>query len=157
MPLSQNEAEILHYLGKHKTATAGQVSRDLGLNRSAVRKALHGLAENKLATVDHGTFPASWSITDIGAAVLAAAATGQEPSRTVPRGASHVFRWTAGVWELQPLDAPEDAPPRLSAPSSADPAALTGFVWGQWGEQARLTRFEDAPGIPGYWVTRTDI
>ena len=74
MPLSPNEAEILRYLGKNKTATAGNVTRDLGINRSAVRKALHGLAENKLASVDRGTFPASWSITDIGAAVLAAAA-----------------------------------------------------------------------------------
>ncbi len=157
MPLSQNEAEILHYLGRHKTATAGNVSRDLRLNRSAVRKALHGLADNKLASVDRATFPASWSISDIGAAILAAAATGQEPSRTVPRGATHVLRWTAGVWELQPLDAPEDDAPRLPAPSSADPAVLTGFVWRQWGEEVALTRFEAEPGISGYWVTRTDI
>ena len=79
MPLPPNEAEILRYLGKqNKTATAGNVVRDLGINRSAVRKALHGLAENKLASVDRGTWPASWSITDIGAALLAAA-TEREP------------------------------------------------------------------------------
>jgi DNA-binding IclR family transcriptional regulator len=78
MPLPENEISVLRYLGKHKTATARNVSRHLGMNRSATRKALHGLADNKLASVDLGTFPASWSITDIGAALLAAA--GREPS-----------------------------------------------------------------------------
>jgi len=78
MPLPPNETAILRYLGK-QTATAGNVSRHLHLNRTAVRKALHGLADKKLASVDHGTWPPSWSITDIGAALLAAA-TEQGPS-----------------------------------------------------------------------------
>lgn len=72
MPLPPNEITVLRYLGK-QTATAGNVSRGLKMNRTAVRNALRGLADKKLASVDHGTFPASWSITDIGAAVVAAA------------------------------------------------------------------------------------
>ena len=80
MPLSQNEAKILHYLNDHKTATAGNVSRDLRLNRSAVRKALHGLADDRLVFVDRNTVPASWALTDVGAALVAAANFGREPS-----------------------------------------------------------------------------
>ena len=79
MPLSQNEAEILHYLGKHKTATAGNVSRDLKMNRSATRKALHGLADDRLVFVDRNTFPASWALTDVGSALVAAANFQREP------------------------------------------------------------------------------
>jgi predicted ArsR family transcriptional regulator len=75
MPLSSNESSILLYLAKHRTATAGNITRDLHLNRTAVRRALRGLADKKMASVDHATFPASWSITDMGAAVVAAAAT----------------------------------------------------------------------------------
>lgn len=157
MPLPPRQITVLRYLGDRKTATTGNVARELEVSRRTALADLKLLADSKMASVDRGTWPASWALTDIGAALVAAAATGQEPSRTVPRGASHVFRWTAGVWELQPLDAPEDDPPRLPAPSSADPAALTGFVWRQWGEEARLTRFDAEPGIPGYYVTRTDI
>ena len=76
MPLSENEAAILHYLGK-QTATAGNIRRDLKLGRTPARNALDGLADKKLASVDRSTWPPSWSVTDFGASVLAAA--GQEP------------------------------------------------------------------------------
>ena len=66
MPLPDIEAGILHYLGENKTATAGNVSRDLKMNRSATRKALHGLADSRLVSVDRGTWPASWALTDVG-------------------------------------------------------------------------------------------
>ena len=79
MPLSKPEAKILHYLGKHKTATAGNVSRDLKMNRSATRKALHGLADDRLVSVDRGTWPASWALTDVGSALVAAANFQREP------------------------------------------------------------------------------
>ena len=79
MSLPQNEAEILHYLNDHKTATAGNVSRDLKMNGSAVRKALHGLADDRLVFVDRNTFPASWALTDVGSALVAAANFQREP------------------------------------------------------------------------------
>jgi DNA-binding IclR family transcriptional regulator len=77
MPLPPNEVDVLHYLGKHKTATAGNIRRDLKIGRTPVRNALRGLADKKLVSPDHGTWPVSYYITDMGAAVLAAA--GQEP------------------------------------------------------------------------------
>ena len=73
MPLPPRQIAVLRYLGKAKTATARNVSRDLKINRTAVRNALRGLADKRLVSVDHGTFPASWSVTEIGGAVLAAA------------------------------------------------------------------------------------
>lgn len=76
MPLSSDEAAILHYLGKHK-ATAGNIRRDLKMGRTPVRNALDGLADKKLASADRSTWPPSWSITDFGATVLAAA--GRDP------------------------------------------------------------------------------
>lgn len=78
MPLPDNQIRVLRYLGKHGTATARNVSRDLDLNRTATRNALWGLAGNGLALVDRRTFPALWSLTDMGSAVLAAANFGRE-------------------------------------------------------------------------------
>lgn len=75
MPLFSNETAILRHLGKHK-ATAGNIRRDLKMGRTPVRNALDGLADKKLASVDRSTWPPSWSLTDIGAAVLDA-----EPER----------------------------------------------------------------------------
>jgi DNA-binding IclR family transcriptional regulator len=77
MPLSKHEADVLRYL-EHRTATAANIRRDLKLGRAPVRNALHELADKKYVSVDHSTLPASWSITDLGAAVLAAAPE-QEP------------------------------------------------------------------------------
>jgi DNA-binding IclR family transcriptional regulator len=73
MPLSEHETSILRYLGKHKTATAGNIRRDLKLGRTPARNALDGLADVGLVSADHGTWPVSYSITDMGGAVLAAA------------------------------------------------------------------------------------
>ena len=79
MPLPPRQIDVLRYLGKHKTATAGNVSRDLHLNRSATRKALLGLADDRLVFVDRNTFPASWALTDVGSALVAAANFQREP------------------------------------------------------------------------------
>lgn len=76
MPLPARQVRVLRYLGKHGTATVWNITRDLNLNRTAVQNALRLLAGNDLVSVDRGTFPASWSVTDFGAAVLAA-----EPER----------------------------------------------------------------------------
>jgi len=73
MPLSSHETAILRYLGKHKTATAANIRRDLKLGRTPVRNALRGLAGVGLVRADHGTWPVSYSVTDMGGAVLAAA------------------------------------------------------------------------------------
>ena len=72
MPLSSNETAILRYL-EHRTATAANIRRDLKLGRTPARNALQGLADRKLISADHGTWPVSYSITDMGAAILAAA------------------------------------------------------------------------------------
>jgi DNA-binding IclR family transcriptional regulator len=73
MPLPFRQIAVLRYLGDRKSATTGQVARELRLNRTAARNALRPLADNRLVSADHGTFPMSWSITDMGAAILAAA------------------------------------------------------------------------------------
>ena len=75
MPLPPRQISVLRYLNDHKAATVRNVSRDLGINRTAAQNALRLLADKGFASVDRGTFPATWSITDIGSAVVAAAAT----------------------------------------------------------------------------------
>ena len=74
MPLSSHETAILRYLGKHKTATTGHAARDLKMDRADTHGILKRLADNGLVSVDHGTLPPSWSITDNGRLFLAAAA-----------------------------------------------------------------------------------
>ena len=76
MPLPSRQVEILRYLGKNGTATAGNVARELGISRRPALAALKLLAGNRLVSVDHSTWPASWSLTEIGRAVLDA-----EPER----------------------------------------------------------------------------
>jgi DNA-binding MarR family transcriptional regulator len=73
MPLTVRQSLILRYLGTCKSATTGNVAKSLLMNRDDAQNALRGLTSRGLASVDHGTFPASYSITDIGSAVLAAA------------------------------------------------------------------------------------
>ena len=77
MPLSSHESAILRYLGKHRSATTRNITHDLRLSRRDARNALQELSGKGLVSKDPGTFPPSWVITEIGAAVLAAA--GQEP------------------------------------------------------------------------------
>jgi DNA-binding MarR family transcriptional regulator len=79
MPLSLRQATVLRYLGDRKSATARNVSRDLLTGRTAAQNALRDLAGKGLVSKDPATFPASWSVTDIGAALLAAAANEREP------------------------------------------------------------------------------
>ncbi len=76
MPLPTRQIQVLRYLGDRKSATVGNISRDLLMSRDAVKSALRSLASRGLATADYGTLPASWSVTDIGAAVLAAGTGG---------------------------------------------------------------------------------
>lgn len=77
MPLPSRQIDVLRYLGEHKTATAGNIRRDLGLSRHYARNALQGLADKGFVSKGSVTIPPSWVITEIGAAVLAAA--GQDP------------------------------------------------------------------------------
>lgn len=78
MPLPPRQIAVLRYLGDRKSATARNVTRDLRIPRTAVQNALRLLAGKGLASADHATFPASWSVTEFGSAVLAAAATERE-------------------------------------------------------------------------------
>jgi predicted transcriptional regulator len=73
MPLPLRQVEVLRYLSERKSATTRNVARDLLIGRTPAQNALRGLAGKGLVSKDHATFPASWSITDMGAAVLAAA------------------------------------------------------------------------------------
>lgn len=74
MPLPPRQITVLRYLGERKSATTGSVARELRMSRDNAKNALRGLESKGLASLDRATFPASWSITDIGAALLAAAA-----------------------------------------------------------------------------------
>jgi DNA-binding IclR family transcriptional regulator len=79
MPLPPRQIAVLRYLHDHKTAaTTRKVTRELRMSRDNARNALQGLAGKGLVTADHADFPVSWSITDTGSAVLAAA-TEQDP------------------------------------------------------------------------------
>jgi DNA-binding MarR family transcriptional regulator len=73
MPLPPRQISVLRYLNDRKSSTTGNTARDLKMARRTAQAALQGLADKGLASKDHATFPASWVITEIGAAVLAAA------------------------------------------------------------------------------------
>jgi DNA-binding IclR family transcriptional regulator len=73
MPLPPRQITVLRYLSDRPSATTRKVSKDLLMNRDDAQNALQGLTSRHLVSADHGTLPVSWSITDMGAAVVAAA------------------------------------------------------------------------------------
>ena len=71
MPLPARQVEILRYLGKYGTATAGNVARELGISRRPALAALKLLAlQPPCVRGSHRTWPAvTWyPITEIGRA-----------------------------------------------------------------------------------------
>ena len=80
MSLPPRQIFVLRYLNDRKSATTGTVARELRMNRDGVKSALQSLESARLVSLDRATFPVTWSVTDIGAALLAAAATERESS-----------------------------------------------------------------------------
>ena len=80
MPLPDRQIKALRYLGDRKTATTGNVARELEVSRRTALNDLRLLADSKLVFVDRNTWPASWALTDIGSALVAAANFQREPS-----------------------------------------------------------------------------
>lgn len=79
MPLPARQVEILCYLSDRKTTTtAGNVAREIKVSRRTALNDLRLLAGNRLVSVDRSTWPASWSLTDVGSALVAAANFGRD-------------------------------------------------------------------------------